>query len=124
MIPALWMVLGSTAAWLAVALLQPVMAVEVLAGIAGPLLAAAATYIVIERGARVSAARVTALLMAGFWLKFVFFGFYVVAALRLARLETIPFVVSFTAAFVTLYGVEAVLLQRLFLRAPAAPFRS
>jgi hypothetical protein len=38
---------------------------------------------------------------------------YVLAMVKLVQVETIPFVVSFTGYFVTLYLVQAVLLQRL-----------
>ena len=42
-----------------------------------------------------------------------FFGVYVVVMLRVMMLRPVPFVVSFTAYFITLYAMEALLLRRL-----------
>jgi len=43
----------------------------------------------------------------------IFFAVYVAAALKLAAVPPIPFVVSFVVSFIGLYLVEAVSLRRL-----------
>jgi hypothetical protein len=57
--------------------------------------------------------RLAGVMMTGFALKAVFFGVYVVVMLRVMMLRPVPFVVSFTAYFITLYAMEALLLRRL-----------
>jgi hypothetical protein len=84
------------------------------AGMAGPLLAAAATAIAVQRASRRTPAQVTNIMVHGFAVKIVFFLAYVALALRVFALEAMPFVVSFTICFVASYGVVAVWLQRRF----------
>jgi hypothetical protein len=43
-----------------------------------------------------------------------FFGLYLVLAILRLGMRPVPFMVSFTIAFVALYLLEAVYLQRLF----------
>ena len=94
--------------------------VDVAAGMFGPLLAAIATWILVERGARTNPAGLTAVMMTAFFVKLVFFGVYVVVMLKGLRVAPIPFVTSFTAYFVGLYVAEGVLMHRLFSRRETA----
>lgn len=87
---------------------------EVGLGLLGPLLAAVGSWELIERTFRREPARVTGLMAVAFGVKMVFFGAYVVVMLKGLALQTIPFTVSFTAAFIGLYAAEAVFLKRLF----------
>jgi len=86
----------------------------VLAGMAGPLLAAAGTWIAVDRAHRRDPAGVTRVMIQAFVIKVVYFGAYVVLALGALELAAVPFVVSFTAYFIGLYFVEALLFARLF----------
>jgi hypothetical protein len=58
--------------------------------------------------------RLTQVMVAGFGAKMLFFGAYVVVALRGYRLRPIPFVVSFAGFFIALHVIEALFLRRLF----------
>jgi len=87
---------------------------EVLCGMAGPLLVAAASWVLAERTYRRNPERLTSIMAASFGVKMVFFGVYVAVMLKLLALRPIPFVVSFTGYFIALHLAEAVALKRLF----------
>ena len=112
----MWMIAASVATTAAVSglLLDVDQRAAAWAGMAGPLLAAAATLVLVERTAARAPGRVSAVMVHGFAVKIVFFLVYVALALRVFALEPAPFVVSFVIAFVVLYGVVAVWLQRRF----------
>jgi hypothetical protein len=108
-----WVVALSLVASLAATLLGSP-GVEVLCGMAGPLLVAATSWVVAERTYRHHPERLTPVMAAAFGAKMVFFGAYVAVMLKLLSLRPIPFVVSFTAYFIALHLAEAVALKRLF----------
>src|SRR5262245_15350775 len=110
------MVVASAAVWLGVVLASPDHALSVFFGILGPLAVVAGTWLLIERVARQNPAALTSLMMTGFVVKMVVFAFYVVAVIRLARVDWTVFTISFTMSFIALYAVEAVLLRRLMAR--------
>ena len=83
----------------------------------GPLVAASVTWWLVERTWRTNPSGLSSVMMLAFAVKLVFFAVYVVIALRGLQVAAVPFVVSFTLAFVGLYVAEAVLLHRLFSRA-------
>lgn len=85
------------------------------AGMIGPLLAATATLMLVQRTSARAPERVTAVMLHAFAAKIVFFLLYVVLALRVLAFDAMPFVASFTISFVTLHGVVAVWLQRRFI---------
>jgi hypothetical protein len=87
---------------------------EVALGTLGPILAACGSWLVIARTMRRDPMQVTPLMMKLFAVKMLLFGAFVVIAILGLHLRPVPFMVSFTSAFVTLYLVEAVYLQRLF----------
>ena len=87
---------------------------DVAAGMGGPLVAAAGTWVMVERGARTNPAGLTSLMMTAFVVKLVLFGVYVVVMMRGIKVTPMPFIASFTAAFVGLYVAEAMLMRRLF----------
>jgi hypothetical protein len=115
----LWMTAGSAATWLTVFVLAPSLSPEVFLGMFGPLVAVAGTWIAIERVYRANPAKLTAVMMAGFAVKLVFFALYIVAVGAVPNLDMTPFVVSFVCAFVALYAIEAVSLRRLSEGTPA-----
>lgn len=94
--------------------------VEVLAGMMAPLAVASGTWILIERTHRRNPERVTALMIAGFAGKMVFFGVYVAVMLKGLALQALPFVASFTGYFIALHLMEAFALRRLFANGPRA----
>jgi hypothetical protein len=111
-----WMVAGSVGSWALAALLNPAVAREVFFGMLGPLLAVAGTWILVDRASRVNPGGMTAVMMAGFAVKMVFFALYVVLVMTASTVEATPFILSFTVYFVGLYAAEALLLRRVFSR--------
>lgn len=115
MIPLVWMVTGALGTCaLAIALTADPHRAAVTAGMAGPLAAAAGTWIAVVRTHRRDPAGVSALMIRSFAVKMVYFAAFVLVALGAMRLPPVPFIMSFTAYFVALYAVEALLLARLF----------
>ncbi|MEQ1758328.1 MAG: hypothetical protein ABL986_08425 [Vicinamibacterales bacterium] len=86
----------------------------VLWGMAGPLVAASVTWVLVSRTYRSSPESVTGVMMKAFAGKMLFFAAYVVMMLRGLAVPATPFVVSFTAYFIGIYVMEALFLQRLF----------
>jgi hypothetical protein len=118
MIPATLMIVASLgSALVAIAAAGTDVARDVVIGMAGPLAAVVATWLVVERTWRTSPARLTNTMFTAFAVKMVFFAAYVVAAIKLSGVRPLPFVASFTSYFIALYAVEAVLMTRLFRRA-------
>ena len=70
------------------------------------------------RARRRSPSSVTNVLLTAFLVKVLFFGLYVVVMIKVLDLELVPFTVSFTLAFITLYAVQGLLFARMF-RQPA-----
>ena len=87
---------------------------DVLAGLVAPLVAVVASWIAVERTFRTDPARVTAVMIAGFGIKVVFFGAYVAMVFTLLAPRPAPFAASFTVSFIVLYAAEAMCLRRLF----------
>ena len=85
----------------------------VFGGMLGPLIAVVATWIVTVRTYRRNPAAVTGVLMRGFLVKLLFFAVYVSVMVKVAELPVRLFGLSFTAFFIGLYAVEAVLIARL-----------
>lgn len=111
-------------AWLAIASVGSVLVaaavsarerrLAIVLGMAAPLLAAGVSWVLTERTYKRNPERLTALMMSGFAAKMVFFGAYVAVMLEVLHLQPVPFVASFTAYFIALYLVEALLMRRLF----------
>ena len=80
----------------------------------GPLAAVCATWVIAERTYRRRPEALTAIMIAAFAGKLVFFMAYVTVMIRVLSLRPVPFVVSFTTYFIVLYFVVALRLRRLF----------
>jgi hypothetical protein len=118
--PLWWMILGSVVSWLcAAAVLGERASPELLYGMAGPLVAAVGTWLVTVRTSRVNPAGLTGVMVVGMAVKALFFAVYVAVMLRGLDLRPRPFVISFTVYFIALYGIEALLLRRVFADAVA-----
>jgi len=110
-----WMAVASVASVLIVgALVDPRARLGVLLGMIGPLMIAVGSWVLMERTYRQRPQALTAVMIAAFAFKLVFFGAYVVVMLRVLALRPIPFVASFTGYVVGLYLMEALYLRRLF----------
>ncbi len=106
---------ASVLSWVVVWLtFGPDVGLSALAGMIAPLVVALGSWVATERVYRRSPERVTSLMIAAFAGKMVFFGTYVIVALRLPSVRAVPFVVSFTSYFIGLHLIEAVWLRRLF----------
>jgi hypothetical protein len=75
---------------------------------------AIATWVLTEQTFRRNPGGVTAMMAGAFGAKMVLVALYLVVMLRLVRVESMPFVASFTSYFVLLYVIEALYLKRLF----------
>lgn len=107
-----WLTAASVAAWLVATWLGSP-GPEVLAGMLGPLVVTAGSWILTERIHRRKPGQLTAVMIAAFGAKLVFFGAYVAVMLKVVAVRPVPFVVSFTSYFIALHVAEAVSLQRL-----------
>ena len=115
--PAWWMAGASIASWLAATRLLGVDAnLEIVLGMIGPLLAAVATWVLVERTYTSHPERLTPLMIQAFAAKMVFFGAYVVVMLTALPVRPVEFVVSFTSYFIALHVTEALCMRRLFAR--------
>lgn len=87
----------------------------VLVGMAGPLAAAASTWVLVVRVHQRAPDQVSAVMIKLFAAKLVLFGAYVaVAVTQLSAGDVVPFVVSFTCHYILLHLMEALYLRRLF----------
>jgi hypothetical protein len=112
---AIWMAAASIGSWALFApMLDRATAVAALVGLAGPLAGAAVSWVLAERTYRRDPGGLTALMIAAFGAKMVFFAIYVTAAVALATVRPVPFVASFTGYFIALHMSESLLLRRLF----------
>jgi hypothetical protein len=89
------------------------MMLAVVLGVVGPLLVASASWVIAERTWRREPQRLTAVMAAAFGGKMVFFAAYVAFMLSVLSLRPVPFVASFTTAFIALHLAEALALRRL-----------
>jgi uncharacterized membrane protein YeaQ/YmgE (transglycosylase-associated protein family) len=112
-----WMAGAGIASWLAAtAVAGRNSGGPLLVGMLGPLAAVLASWLVAERTYRVNPERLTAVMIAAFAAKMLFFGTYVAVMLSVFSFRPVPFVASFTGHFIGLYAMEAVYLNRLFSR--------
>lgn len=99
------------------------MTAAVVFGVLGPLLVALASWVAAERTWRRDPARLTSVMIAAFAGKVVFFAAYVAFMLKVVAVPPMPFVASFTAAFVALHVAEALALKKLFSASAEPPLR-
>ena len=78
-----------------------------------PLAVAGGTWVLMTQTYRRDPGRLTPLMLKLFAGKMVFFGAYVAIALGVMMVRPLPFVVSFTTAFIAAHVTEAVWLRRL-----------
>lgn len=92
---------------------MPAVATEVLVGMAGPVVVAVGSIMMMDRVSRRNPEGLTRLLIRAFVSKMVVFGLYVALATVLMSLDVVAFVVSFTMYFVLLYLVETFYVYQL-----------
>ena len=114
MTPVAWMAGTSVLAWAAATVAVPGAHPELLYGMLGPLASAVVTWIVTAHVHRVDPARVTGVLVAGF------FAAYMAVMLRGLALRPVPFAVTFASYLIGLYVMEALFLKRLFVEGAAS----
>jgi len=113
--PVIGMVVFSIGSWLAtVIFVDRQTALEILCGMLGPLFAVSVTAIIVDKTYRQHSEALTAIMIAAFGGKLVYFLAYVTIMLRVLSLRPKPFVASFTMYFIALYFIEALRLRRLF----------
>lgn len=113
-----WMIIACLASALAIAaIVDAASARAVVAGMAGPLVSACGTWILIDRALRTNPAALTQRLLVAFLVKVVVFLSYVFVAVKILGLPAKPFAISFTAYFIVLHQTEAFLLRQRSTRA-------
>jgi len=90
---------------------------EVLYGFFAPLMVVVVSWLVVKRAYRANAAGLLPVLLVGMVLKLIFLAAYAAVMLRVLHLQPIPFVATFTASFIVLHNIEALLMRRLFISA-------
>jgi len=88
----------------------------ILFGMLGPLVIAAASWVLAERTWKRQPERLTSVLIGCFAAKLLFFAAYVAVMLRVAGAPPIVFVASFTISFISFHLIEALSLKRLMVR--------
>jgi hypothetical protein len=117
--PVWWIAAAGAACWMAlVAVLGGQAVPDASLGLAGPLGATGASWVLVERTYRRNPAQLTSLMVTAFAGKLVFFGAYVAIGLSVLSRRPVPFVLSFTVSFIALHLTEAVCLRRLFASGP------
>ena len=107
------MIAGCLVSVIAAALvIDPDSRTAVVAGMAGPLVSACGTWVMIERTLRRQPALLMRRLLVAFFVKVVLFVSYVVVAVKGLDLALEPFAISFAAYFIVLHQIEALLLRR------------
>jgi predicted neutral ceramidase superfamily lipid hydrolase len=96
------------------AAVAPGIIVEIVVGMAAPLVVAVATIVAIERVYRRDPRQLTPLMIKAFGAKMVLFGGYVASVITLTSLSPTPFILSFCVSFIGLHMTEAFLLRSLF----------
>jgi hypothetical protein len=86
---------------------------EIWAGMAGPLIAAAISWIAMERQYARNHQGMTRLMVQAFAAKMVFFAIYIIVLLRSRCVRPIPFVICFACYYLALHIVEAMGLSRM-----------
>jgi hypothetical protein len=87
---------------------------EVVLGVIVPVAVAVGSWMLVERTYRRAPAQLTSLMVGAFAAKMVLYGAYVGIVIGVLQVRPRPFVVSFTAAFIVSYAVEAFYMRRLF----------
>ena len=109
-----WMLLGSVlSAVILTILIDASIRLEIWLGMLGPLASALVSWIAMERQYLRNPRGMTSLLIKAFVAKMIFFAGYVTVLLSIGLVQPIPFVVSFTAYFISLHAIEAIGLHRL-----------
>ena len=90
------------------------MIAEVVYGFLAPLLVVAVSWLTVKRAYRANPAGLMPVLLVGMVLKLMFLAVYAAVMLRVLHLRPIPFMATFTASFIVLHNIEALLMRRLF----------
>jgi hypothetical protein len=113
MIVAGWMIAGCVLSSVVVTLVSDAADLDIVLGMCGPLAVATGSWVLTERTWQREPARLTAVMIAAFAAKLIFFAGYVAFMLSVLSLRPIPFVASFTTYFIALHVLEAFSLRRL-----------
>jgi hypothetical protein len=109
-----WMLSGSILSSLILSiLLGSGIRLEIWLGMLGPLVAAIASWISIERQHRRRPTGLTGLMIKEFVAKMVFFALYVTILLSIGLVQSVPFAIAFMGYFIFLHVVEVIGLRRL-----------
>jgi hypothetical protein len=109
-----WMIVGSVfSATVLAALLGSKIGIGIWLGMLGPLVAAIASWIAMERQYKRRREGLTNLMIKAFAVKMIFFALYIVVLLGFRLVQPVPFAIGFLCYFLSLHIVEAIGLHRL-----------
>jgi hypothetical protein len=109
-----WMLTGSVLSSVVLTiLLGSRTGMDIWIGMLGPLAAALASWIAMERQYRQRPEGLTGLMIKAFAIKMIFFALYVTVLLGVRLVQPVPFAISFLGYFLSLHTVEAIGLRRL-----------
>ncbi|MBT3216209.1 MAG: hypothetical protein HOD97_04250 [Candidatus Marinimicrobia bacterium] len=86
---------------------------EIIFGWLGPTIGGVGSTFMLNRAAKIDARAITKSLQIGFMVKLAYFGVYILLVFQLYAFEPFPFVCSFAGFFITIYGLEAVIIKNL-----------
>jgi hypothetical protein len=93
---------------------------ELVAAMAGPLVAVLVSWAWIVRTHRRNPARVMFVMLQSAIAKILFFCVYVIVMVRVLELQPTLFAMTFVGYFLALYATQAIMMRRLFGPVPAA----
>jgi hypothetical protein len=109
-----WMLAGSVlSSFIIATLLDRGIELEVWLGMLGPLAAALASWVTMQRQHARRPERLTEVMIKAFAAKMILFGLYITILLKAGWVRPIPFVISFIGYFIALHITEAIGLRRL-----------
>jgi hypothetical protein len=109
-----WMLTGSVISSLVLTtLVGSRTRIEIWMGMLGPLAAALASWIGMERQYKRRPEGLTGFMIKAFAIKMIFFALYITVLLSIRLVQPVPFVISFIGYFLSLHTVEAIGLRRL-----------
>jgi hypothetical protein len=116
--PVAWMTGAGLAIWTAaVAGFGGAVHPEALIGVAGPLVSANVSWLVMARARAAGPDRLMAVMITAAAVKMALFGGYVALVLLAIGVRPVPFIASFTVSFIGLYALEAYFLKGLLVGA-------
>ena len=86
---------------------------EIFLGLSAPILVGYSTVFFINKYQKIEAYYFNRMLFKGFAIKFILYGAFILTILTVYSFKPVPFMCSFTASFIGLHIVEAIILRKI-----------